>query len=165
MLCDVSVVLNSLGDVLGLMSCKCSSENGQVLVGFQSTEAFGRLHHAGGGPTQRHRGISPSLLSEMSLQIIPLKGRKICGNSAEFWRQRLFAFELRHAPARHLRGLLFKFDWGVLQRSAVTAALVTPLQTSASRQRLIITGCKIVPLTATRQVQGRETKHRCTRCP
>ena len=34
MLCGVSVVFNSLDDVLGLMSCKCSSENGQVLVGF-----------------------------------------------------------------------------------------------------------------------------------
>ena len=61
MLCGVSVVFNSLGDILGLMSCKCSSENGQLLVGFQSTEAFGCLHHAGGGPAQRHRGISPSL--------------------------------------------------------------------------------------------------------
>src|SRR5262245_36786794 len=61
MLCGVSVVVNSLGDVLGLMSCKRSSENGQVLVGFQSTEAFGCLHHARGGPAQRHRGISPSL--------------------------------------------------------------------------------------------------------
>src|SRR5438445_11969312 len=61
MLCGVSVVFNSLGDVLGLMSCKRSSENGQVLVGLQSTEAFGCLHHAGGGPAQRHRGVSPSL--------------------------------------------------------------------------------------------------------
>src|SRR5215475_8086493 len=61
MLCGVSVVFNSSGDVLGLMSCKRSSENGQVLVGFQSTEALGCLHHAGGGPAQRHRGISPSL--------------------------------------------------------------------------------------------------------
>src|SRR5260370_39001140 len=61
MLCGVSVVFNSLGDVLGLMSCKRSSENGQVLVGFQSTEAFGCLHHAGGGPAQRHRGVSPPL--------------------------------------------------------------------------------------------------------
>src|SRR5262245_44078076 len=61
MLCGVSVVFNSLGDVLGLMRCKCSSKNGQVLAGFQSTEAFGCLHHAGGGPAQRHRGISPSL--------------------------------------------------------------------------------------------------------
>jgi hypothetical protein len=60
MLCCVSVVFNALGDVPGLMSCKRSSENGQVLVGFQSTEAFGCLHHAG-GPAQRHRGISPSL--------------------------------------------------------------------------------------------------------
>ena len=60
MLCDVSVLFNSLGDVLGLMSCKPSSENGQVLIGFQSTEAFGCLHHARGGPAQaiaafRHR--------------------------------------------------------------------------------------------------------------
>jgi hypothetical protein len=61
MLCGISIVFNSLGEVLGLMSCKRSSENGQVLVGFQSTEAFGCLHHAGGGPAQRHRGISPSL--------------------------------------------------------------------------------------------------------
>jgi hypothetical protein len=61
MLCGISVVFNSLGDVLGLMSCKRSTKNGQVLVGFQSTEAFGCLHHAGGGPAQRHRGISPSL--------------------------------------------------------------------------------------------------------
>src|SRR2546425_8997303 len=61
MLRGVSVVFNSLGDVLGLVSRKRSSENRQVLVGFQSTEAFGCLHHAGGGPAQRHRGISPSL--------------------------------------------------------------------------------------------------------
>jgi hypothetical protein len=46
MLCGVSVVFNSLDDVLGLMSYECSSENGQVLLGFQSTEAFGCLHHA-----------------------------------------------------------------------------------------------------------------------
>ena len=61
MLRGVSVVFNSLGEVLGLMSCKRSFENGQVLVGFQSTEAFGCLHHAGGGPAQRHCGVSPSL--------------------------------------------------------------------------------------------------------
>ena len=48
------------GDVLGLMSCK-RSENGQVLVGFQSTETFSCLHDADGGPAQRHRGVSPSL--------------------------------------------------------------------------------------------------------
>ena len=34
MLRGVSIVFNSLGDVLGLMICKRSSENGQVLVGF-----------------------------------------------------------------------------------------------------------------------------------
>jgi hypothetical protein len=61
MLCGVSVVFNSLGEVVGLMSCKRSSENVQVLVGFQSTEAFGCFHHTGGGPAQRHRGVSPSL--------------------------------------------------------------------------------------------------------
>jgi hypothetical protein len=31
----------------------------------------------------------------MSPQTIPLKGRKICGAPAEFWPQRLFAFEMR----------------------------------------------------------------------
>jgi hypothetical protein len=36
----------------------------------------------------------------MSPQIIPLKGRKICGDPAEFWRQRLFAFELRRWEAQ-----------------------------------------------------------------
>jgi hypothetical protein len=41
MLCGISFVFNS-GDVFGLMSCKRSSENGQVLVYFQLTEAFGR---------------------------------------------------------------------------------------------------------------------------
>jgi hypothetical protein len=61
MLCGVSVVFKSMGDVLGLMSSKCSPENGEVPVGFQSTEPFGRFHHTGGGPAQRHRGISPSL--------------------------------------------------------------------------------------------------------
>src|SRR5439155_26499868 len=61
MLCGVSVVFNSLGDVPGLMCCKCSSKNGQVLVGVQSTEAFGCLHHACGGPAQRDRIVSPSL--------------------------------------------------------------------------------------------------------
>ena len=39
MLCGVSVVFNSLDDVLGLMSCKRSSENGQVLVGFDLEDA------------------------------------------------------------------------------------------------------------------------------
>jgi hypothetical protein len=34
MLRGVSIVFNSLGDVLGLVSCKRSSENGQALVGF-----------------------------------------------------------------------------------------------------------------------------------
>lgn len=36
-----------LGDVLGLITCKRSSDNRQVLVGFQSTESIGRLQHAG----------------------------------------------------------------------------------------------------------------------
>src|SRR5258708_11659027 len=33
--------------------------------------------------------------SDMSSQMIPLKDRADCGNPAEFWPQRLFAFELR----------------------------------------------------------------------
>src|SRR5262245_42455841 len=72
MLCGVSVVFNSLCDVLGLMSCKRSSENGQVLVGFQSTEAFGCLHHAGGGPAQRHRGISPRFTLRQTRRTVPI---------------------------------------------------------------------------------------------
>ena len=55
MLRGVSVVFNWSDDVLGLMSCKRSSENGQVLVGFQSMEAFGCLHHALGVRSQRQR--------------------------------------------------------------------------------------------------------------
>src|SRR5438045_2733532 len=43
MLCGISVAFNSLGDVLGLVSCQCDSEQWQVLMGFQSTEAFGLL--------------------------------------------------------------------------------------------------------------------------
>jgi len=53
--------VHSLGDVVELMSCKRSSESGQVFESFQSTEAFGCLHHAGGGPAQCHRGVSPPL--------------------------------------------------------------------------------------------------------
>jgi hypothetical protein len=39
MLYDIGFVFN-LFDGLGLMSCKCNSASRQVLVGFQSTEAF-----------------------------------------------------------------------------------------------------------------------------
>jgi hypothetical protein len=62
MLCGVSVVFNSLGDVLGLMSCKRSSENGQVLVGFQSTNAS-------------------ILMTGNRL----LKGRALCGGEKSFY--------------------------------------------------------------------------------
>jgi len=37
----------------------------------------------------------PTAISEMSSQIIPLKVLQICKNPAEFWPQRVFAFELR----------------------------------------------------------------------
>jgi hypothetical protein len=40
----------------------------------------------------------------MSLQIIPLKGRTDLRESAEFWPQRLFAFELPDLSAGCLRG-------------------------------------------------------------
>jgi hypothetical protein len=43
-----------------------------VLVGFQSTEAFGCLHHAGGGPAQRHRGISLSLHVAIDAATVPI---------------------------------------------------------------------------------------------
>jgi hypothetical protein len=55
MLCGISVVFNSF-DEFGLMRWKRSSENRQVLIGFQSTKAFSRLQYAGGGPAQCHRG-------------------------------------------------------------------------------------------------------------
>src|SRR5262245_20024500 len=42
---------------------------------------------------RRRRGPLPSAVSET--QIIPLKGRKISGDQAEFWPLRLFVFELR----------------------------------------------------------------------
>jgi len=43
MLCGISVVFNSLGDVFALVGCQRGSENQQVLMGFQSTEALGRF--------------------------------------------------------------------------------------------------------------------------
>src|SRR5262249_28479647 len=54
MLCGVSVVFNSLGDVLGLMFCKCNSEKGQVLIGFQSEAADFEV------PSPAMTGRSPS---------------------------------------------------------------------------------------------------------
>src|SRR5437763_919514 len=68
MLCGVSVVFNSLGDVLGLVCCKCNSEKGQVLIGFQSTEAFGCLHYAGGGPVQRLGGVDDRQPAGLGIQ-------------------------------------------------------------------------------------------------
>ena len=59
MLCDISVVFNSFADAFGLMSRKRSSESRQVLVSFQSTESFGRLQYAGGGPLMREYLIDP----------------------------------------------------------------------------------------------------------
>ncbi len=59
MLCDISVVFNSFADAFGLMSRKRSSESRQVLVSSQSTESFGRLQYAGGGPLMREYLIDP----------------------------------------------------------------------------------------------------------
>src|SRR5262245_15891070 len=42
-------------------------------------------------------------ISETSAQNIPLKGRTVCGNPAEFRPQRLFAFELRRCGYSHTR--------------------------------------------------------------
>jgi hypothetical protein len=53
MLCGISVVFNLLDDVFALVSCQRRSENRQVLMGFQSTEALGCFQHAGGRPTER----------------------------------------------------------------------------------------------------------------
>jgi hypothetical protein len=60
-LCGISVVFNLLDDVFALVSCQHTSENPQVLMGFQSTEALGRFQDAGGCPAQCHRGIAPTL--------------------------------------------------------------------------------------------------------
>jgi Esterase PHB depolymerase len=59
MLCDISVVFNSFADAFGLMSRKLSSESRQVLVRFQSSESFGRLQYAGGGPLLREYLVDP----------------------------------------------------------------------------------------------------------
>jgi hypothetical protein len=62
MLCGVSLRFNVLGDeVLDSVSDKRSPEHRELLIGFQATEAFGRVHHSSGRPAQRHRGISQSL--------------------------------------------------------------------------------------------------------
>jgi len=60
MLCGIFAI-NSLDDVLGLMSSQFGSEQCQVLMGFQSTEALDRLHHSSSRPAQRHCRVSPSL--------------------------------------------------------------------------------------------------------
>jgi hypothetical protein len=53
MLCGVNVVFNSLGDGVGLMRGKRSPEDRELLVGFETTEALGRFHHAGSRPPDR----------------------------------------------------------------------------------------------------------------
>ena len=72
MLCGMSFVFNSLDGIFGLMSCKRGSENGQIIVGFQSTEALDRLQHPGGGPAQYHRGISPSFTLRQTRRTVPI---------------------------------------------------------------------------------------------
>src|SRR5258706_6352035 len=49
-------------------------------------------------PTAGGRSVMsvPTAISEMSSQIIPLKGRADSRNPTEFWPQRLFPLELRH---------------------------------------------------------------------
>ena len=56
----------------GLMRCERSSESWQVLVGFQSTEAFGRLQHAGGSPAQCHRGIRHRFTLRQARRTVPI---------------------------------------------------------------------------------------------
>ncbi len=45
----------------GAMLLQCRLKNGQLLVGFEATEAFGGLEHARIGPAQRHFRVSPAL--------------------------------------------------------------------------------------------------------
>jgi hypothetical protein len=83
------------------------------------TDRVGRL--AGRDPTA-WLGMRDSN-SEMSPQIIPLKGRKICGDLVELWPQRLFAFELRRwenaAPASCWRDLQQALCADVVHRGGI----------------------------------------------
>ena len=42
------------------MCLQGGAECGKLLAGFQSPEALGGLHHAGGGPSERHAGVAPA---------------------------------------------------------------------------------------------------------
>jgi hypothetical protein len=72
MLCGISIAFNSLGDVLGLVSCQCGSEHRQVLVGFQSTEALGRFQHAGGRPAQRITALRHRFTLRLTRRTVPI---------------------------------------------------------------------------------------------
>jgi hypothetical protein len=62
MLCGVGLRFNLLRDeLLGRMSDQRSPEDRELLVGLQTTEAFGCFHHAGGRPAKCHRGVLPPL--------------------------------------------------------------------------------------------------------
>jgi hypothetical protein len=69
MLCGISVVSNSF-DEFGLMRWKRSSENRQVLIGFQSTKAFSRLQYAGVLKNLSHRFLVNRLFSRKKLSKI-----------------------------------------------------------------------------------------------
>ena len=61
-LCGLPVFLKHIFDrMFGLVGEKGCLERGQLLVSLQATETLGGLHHASGGPAQRHIGVAPSL--------------------------------------------------------------------------------------------------------
>ena len=43
------------------MDLKRGSKSGKLLVGFEPSEAFGGLHHAGSDPSERHPAVLPAL--------------------------------------------------------------------------------------------------------
>src|SRR5205807_2159073 len=83
-----------------------------------------------GTPRCRTRPRPPRACAT-STQNIPLKGRKICGDPAEFWRQRLFAFELRR--------------WGNAARSNASSAGTLARATPAELARIARIGTKFRP--------------------
>ena len=87
----LSVLPKPVSDrVLGLVGEKRCLEGGQLLVGPQPTESSGGLHHAGGGPAQRHGGVAPALYVATDATHRPhhiLDGSGASERAAEFRRQ------------------------------------------------------------------------------
>src|SRR5262249_24720977 len=72
MLCGISVVFNLLGDVFALVSCQRRSENRQVLMGFQSTEALGRFQHSGAVQRSAIAALRQRFTLRQTLRTVPI---------------------------------------------------------------------------------------------